>query len=268
MQQATDFRDESQALFQLIEPLKDDEFDQPTQFKNWTINQVLGHLHMWNYAADLSLRDGDQFTEFLSGLMENMKGGSLGAAESAWLKGIKNRELLDTWHEYFTETSNRFLEADPKKRLKWAGPDMSARSSITARLMETWAHGQEVYDTLGVERVNGDRIKNIVVLGVNTFGWTYINRGLETPAEMPYLKLRAPSGEIWEWGDTSAPNSIEGAAAEFCQVVTQVRNIADTTLVVKGPVAVEWMSIAQCFAGGPEQPPAPGSRFTRKSTQE
>ena len=263
MQQATDFLDESGALYQLIESLKDDEFDQPTQFKGWTINQVLGHLHVWNYAADLSLKDGDQFMEFLNGLMASMKGGSLGEAESAWLKGIKGRELLHTWHEYFNQTSARFLEADPKKRLKWAGPDMSARSSITARLMETWAHGQEVYDTLGVERVNGDRIKNIVVLGVNTFGWTYINRGLETPAKMPYLSLQSPSGEIWEWGDASTQNSIAGSATDFCQVVTQVRNIADTTLVVKGTVAVEWMSFAQCFAGGPEDPPEPGSRFTR-----
>jgi uncharacterized protein (TIGR03084 family) len=263
MQQATDFCVESDALYQLIEPLKDDEFDQPTQFKGWTINQVLGHLHMWNFAADLSLKDGDQFMEFLNGLMKNVQGGGLGALESVWLKGINNRELLDTWHEYFIQMSDRFLEADPKMRLKWVGPDMSARSSITARLMETWAHSQEVYDTLGVERVNGDRIKNIVVLGVNTFGWTYVNRGLETPAEMPCLKLQSPSGETWEWGDASAQNSIEGAAVEFCQVVTQVRNIADTSLVVKGDVATQWMSIAQCFAGGPEDPPVTGSRCTR-----
>lgn len=267
MQQASDFREESEALYRLLEPLKDDAFDQPTQFKGWTINNVLGHLHIWNFAADLSLKDGDQFMEFLGSFMNNIEGGNLRQAESTWLKGIRNRELLDTWHAYFIEMSDRFLQADPRQRLKWAGPDMSARSSITARLMETWAHGQEVYDTLGVERVNGDRIKNIVVLGVNTFGWTYINRGLEPPAEIPYLKLQSPSGEIWEWGETAAQNSIEGPATEFCQVVTQVRNIAETTLVVKGDVATEWMSIAQCFAGGPENPPAPGSRFTLKSTQ-
>jgi len=35
-------------------------------------------------------------------------------------------------------------------RVKWIGVDMSARSCLTARLMETWAHGQEIYDILGV----------------------------------------------------------------------------------------------------------------------
>ena len=83
--------------------------------------------------------------------------------------------------------------ADPKARLKWPGPDMSARSSITARLMETWAHGQEVYDHLGVVRQNADRIQNIVVLGVNTFGWTYATRKQTPPGPMPHRSNGAMS---------------------------------------------------------------------------
>ena len=128
--------------------------------------------------------------------------------------------------------------------------------------METWAHGQEIYDVLGVERVDKDRIKNIAVLGVNTFSWTFTCRGLEVPGKAPYVKLTAPSGDIWEWNEPSEENRIEGFATEFCQVVTQVRNIADTNLKLNGEVATRWMSIAQCFAGLPEEPPAPGTRFT------
>ena len=155
-------------------------------------------------------------------------------------------------------------EADPKARVKWAGPEMSVRSSISARLMETWAHGQAVYDLLGQACVPTDRLKNIVVMGVNTFGWTFRNRGLEVPAEVPYLRLTAPSGEIWEWNGPGGDNVIEGQAVEFCQIVTQVRNIADTSLDVKGAVAERWMSMAQCFAGPPEDPPPPGTRFSQR----
>ena len=157
----------------------------------------------------------------------------------------------------------RFVEVDPKKRLKWAGPDMSARSSISARLMETWAHGQEVFDQSGVVRENTDTIRSIAVLGTNTFGWTYATRGETPPGPMPYVKLTAPSGAIWEFGDPSEGECIEGAAADFCQVVTQVRNIADTDLSVTGEVSRDWMSKAQCFAGAPETPPPPGTRFTK-----
>ena len=140
---------------------------------------------------------------------------------------------------------------------------MSARSSITARLMETWAHGQEVYDLLGVTRQNADRIRNIVVLGVNTYGWTFANRKQPVPEPMPYLLLTAPSGEEWTFGNEQADERITGLAEEFCQVVTQVRNIADTNLSVTGSNAAAWMEQAQCFAGPPNPPPAPGTRFMR-----
>ncbi len=260
LQQAIDFRDESEALFELLAPLGDADFDQATQFKGWTLNDVLGHLHMWNWAADLSLTDGDGFLTFVEGAMPDIRAGSLRGFEAKWREGLSGQKLRDAWREFYQPMSGRFADADPKLRVKWAGPDMSVLSSITARLMETWAHGQEIYDTLGVERVNADRIKNIAVLGVNTFGWTHINRGWDVPETPPCVKLTAPSGETWEWNGPAADNVVEGSAEQFCQVVTQTRNLADTDLKVTGGVAQRWMSVAQCFAGPPQDPPAPGAR--------
>jgi uncharacterized protein (TIGR03084 family) len=265
LEQAIDFREESEALYKIIEPISEDAYDQKTQFKDWTINDVLAHLHMWNWAADHGLKDPDKFDQFLNTLITEMATNTLRQFETKWLDGLKGKKLLQEWRTYFTEMAGRFEPADPKKRVKWAGPDMSVKSSISARLMETWAHGQEIFDHLGVVRENKDRIKNIAVLGMNTFGWTFKNRGIDAPSDKPYVKLTAPSGEIWEWEDPSADNFVEGQAEDFCQVVTQVRNIGDTSLKVVGETATKWMSIAQCFAGGPEDPPAPGVRFTRKT---
>ncbi len=264
IQQAIDFRDESDALYQLIEPLSADDFNHKSQFKDWTINDVLGHLHVWNWAADQSLNNEAVFDDYINSLVAFFAKGTLREFESQWLKGLAGKELLEEWHSFYQGMSKRFEAADPKKRVKWAGPDMSVRSSITARLMETWAHGQEVYDMQGVVRQNGDRIRNIAMLGVNTFGWTYMNRSMEVPENKPYVKLTAPSGDIWEWNEVSDTNVVEGDAADFCQVVTQVRNVGDTTLKTTGDVATQWMSIAQCFAGGVEEPPPIGSRFTVK----
>jgi uncharacterized protein (TIGR03084 family) len=125
--------------------------------------------------------------------------------------GASGRPLLSVWWDQVQKTAEVFAEADPKARLKWAGPSMSARSSITARLMETWAHGQEIYDVLGAERVDADRIKNIAVLGINTYGWTYLVREEEPIGPMPYVKLTAPSGEIWSFGEEDDANWIEAA---------------------------------------------------------
>ena len=262
LQQAIDFREESEALFVLLDMVDEQDWERKTQFKGWTLNDVVAHLHFGNYAADLSLQDSAAFIALMRSFTAASKQGIRHLAfTSAWLAGTKHRDLLQRWREFSWEMADRFVVADPTKRVHWFGPDMSVRSSITARLMETWAHGQAVYDILGKARSEADRIKNIAVLGINTFGWSFTNRGLAVPVDRPYVRLTAPSGVMWEWGQPDQENRIEGSAVEFCQVVTQVRNIADTALRVVGKTATSWISIAQCFAGPPEDPPMPGSRF-------
>ena len=88
-----------------------------------------------------------------------------------------------------------------------------------------------------------------------------MTRKQDPPGPMPYLELTAPSGAVWTYGDESETERVTGLAEEFCQVVTQTRNVADTDLIVTGATAQDWMSKAQCFAGAPETPPAPGARF-------
>ena len=266
LEQAIHFKEESDALYKLLINADKNLFKLETQFKSWTINDVLYHLHVWNIAAHLSLKNENQFKEFMQNFIEAVKSGnSAREYERILSDNAEGLDLLNLWKETYEKISNEFAKSDPKKRVKWAGPDMSVRSSITARHMETWAHGQEIFDQLGFERIDTDRIKNIVVIGVNTFGWAYINRNLSIPAKMPKLSLLSPSNELWEWNEDNKENMISGSATEFSQVVTQVRNINDTSLKVSGKIANEWMSIAQCFAGPPENPPEKGTRFTRKN---
>ena len=266
LEQAIHFKEESDALYKLLINADKNSFKLKTQFKSWTINDVLYHLHVWNIAALLSLKNENEFKEFMQNFMEAVKSGnSAREYEKILSDNTEGLDLLNLWKETYEKISNEFAKSDPKKRVKWAGPDMSVRSSITARHMETWAHGQEIFDQLGFERIDTDRIKNIVVIGVNTFGWTYINRNLSIPEKMPKLSLLSPSNELWEWNEDNEEDMISGSATEFSQVVTQVRNINDTSLKVSGKIANEWMSIAQCFAGPPEKPPEKGTRFTRKN---
>ena len=261
LKEAYDFRDVSEALYELITPLGEKDYDRATLFRDWTVNDVMQHLHFFNYVADLTLSDEEEFKRVygkLKGLQE--KSGSLVVATDEMLNGLKGIKLRDAWRDYYIGMADRFYAADPKQRLQWVGPSMSARSSISARLMETWSHAQEIYDLLGVERVERDNIKSIAVMGMNTFGWTFKNREEEIPESVPHVRLIAPSGAIWEWNADNADDMIEGDAAEFCQVVTQTRNISDTNLRVEGDIATRWMSVAQCFAGPARTPPAPGTR--------
>jgi uncharacterized protein (TIGR03084 family) len=179
----------------------------------------------------------------------------------------RGKRLLAQWRTTLEALCRQLGAMAPDARLKWVGPDMGVRMFTTARQMETWAHAQAIWDLLGRERKDTDRLRNIAEIGVRTYGWTFANRGHEPPGPPPCVRLTAPSGAVWEWHPENIGARVEGSATEFCQVVTQTRNVADTQLVVQGDTAEQWMAIAQCFAGPPEPPPAPGTRQRAAQTR-
>lgn len=268
LQQVLDLREEGDDLFALAETLPERDWERNTPFKNWTVNDVVAHLYFSDWLAVMSVADTDGFLKLTHELAEAMMSGveiNLRDLANERLGDIRGPALMQQWRDYFLKMCELLGDLDPDVRLKWFGPDMGVRMFTTARQMETWAHGQEIYDLKGIERKNTDRIKNIAHIGVKTFGWTFVNRGLQVPADVPYVRLTAPSGAVWDWNEPNEQNRIEGSAVEFCHVVTQGRNIADVNLTVVGEPARQWMVIAQCFAAGPEDPPKPGERLTKHS---
>ena len=166
--------------------------------------------------------------------------------------------LLAWWRTGRQAMLDVFRQLDPKTRIPWFGPAMSAVSFATARLMETWAHGQDIVDTLGVQRQATERLQHVAHIGVRARPFSYAVRGLTPPAEEVRVELRSPAGTIWTWGEAGATNAIIGEAIDFCLVVTQRRHITDTRLRLVGPLAQEWMHLAQAFAGPPGQGRQPG----------
>lgn len=264
---ATDLLDEGAELYRTLKDMDTGYWTEQSSFKAWTVWDVVAHLHVADHMALISLQSPDDFRRFMQDMRDV---GPMRDFATQWLNkglphGLPGPELLERWWSGFEEMCGAFRDADAEARYVWAGPDMKARMLATARLMETWAHGWEVYDLMGVARTHTDRIKNVATIGVRTYGWTFTNRKLAVPQPEPYVELIAPSGNVWTWGEPHTDHSVYGSAVEFCQVVTQVRNIADTDLKVSGDNAHAWMKIAQCFAGSPENPPAPGSRVPSRS---
>lgn len=262
----SDLAAEGDELYQLLKDQDTAIWTEVSSFKNWTVWDVIAHLHVSDHMALTSLSGEDAFKALTQEIFA-LK--SARAYTDAWLTqdghSITGPALLERWRNLFIEMCDQLQAADPDTRFAWFGPGMKARMFATARQMETWAHGWEVYDLLGRPRAHTDRIRNIAAIGVRTYGWTFANRKLEVPEPVPYVRLTAPSGDVWTYNDDTSSHRVEGDAVEFCQVVTQVRNIADTQLKVTGDNAEAWMEVAQCFAGPPENPPAPGSR-TKQTT--
>jgi uncharacterized protein (TIGR03084 family) len=260
LQQTTDLRDEADVLHHFLCSLDISDWDHPTAFKSWTVNDVIAHLHGGDLLALASAQDPAAFDDLRADIGARRDAGLTRVEETrARFAGLTGPLLLRRWHDTVHELCDMLKDRNPSERLKWADSDMGVRMFTTARQMETWAHGQEIYDLKRVKRTNSDRIKNIAVIGVKTFGFSFMNRDQDVPV-IPDVILTAPSGAVWEWKNPLSSDSITGDAVEFCQVVTQVRNIADTNLIVSGAAASGWMQIAQCFAGQPEDPPLPDTR--------
>ena len=261
LQVSVDLREEVDELHGFLLELKAEDWERETGFMQWTPWDVVAHLHFFDLVSLTSLEGEEAFAVerdgFIAAFSQGRTSKEIARERFADLTAAG---LLTEWRTTAHSLAHALGASDPKRRLPWFGPDMGVQMFTTARYMETWAHGQEVYDLVGASRSHSDRIKNIVTIGMKTFGWTFVNRKLEIPGPPPYVRLVAPSGEIWESNEPSDSECIRGDAVDFCQVVTQTRNIADTKLEVTGPVATQWMSIAQCFAGGAVDPPKPGVR--------
>ena len=258
---SVDFRDEVDELHGFLQTLEPELWERETGFLGWTPWDVVAHLHYFDRVSQVSLEGEAAFAPERQALFQAIGSGRTNkeiARER--FAGLEPAALMKQWRSTAHALAEALGASDPKRRLPWFGPDMGVPMFTTARLMETWAHGQEIYDLAGVERDFTDRLRHIATIGVKTFGWTFANRKLEPPGPPPHVRLVAPSGAVWEWNEPSETDCVRGDAVDFCQVVTQVRNVADTGLQVIGPVATRWMAIAQCFAGGPADPPAPGTR--------
>ena len=262
LQVSQDLIAEADELHAFLQTLEASDWERTTRFMSWTPWDVVAHLHFFDLVSLVALQGGEAFSARRDELVRGMAAGKSNKEVAREEFGdLAPAELLERWHTTCHRMARQLGESDPKRRLPWFGPDMGVQMFTTARFMETWAHGQEIYDLKGVQRTFTDRIQHVVVIGVKTFGWTFVNRGLEPPGPPPYVRLTAPSGAIWEYNEPSDTERVEGQAVDFCQVVTQTRNVADTSLRVTGDVATRWMAIAQCFAGGPVDPPKPGERI-------
>ncbi len=250
-----DLRDEQASLDRVVATLTEAQWELPTPSPRWSVTDQVGHLSYFDGVAALAVRDPEAFAVEARRLMEaslqsEVSGDELTLGE---FRTLDCAERLAHWRDNRQELLAAVSTLGERDRISWYGPSMGAKSFVTARLMETWAHGQDVCDTVGVQRPPSDRLRHVAQLGYITRAWSFVNRGLPAPTGDVRLELVSPSGQTWAWGDpaNSGDNLVQGTALDFCLVVTQRRNIADTALDVTGAGAHAWMSLAQAFAGPP-----------------
>lgn len=244
------FLDECAALDRLVADLPDEGWRRPTPAPGWSIAHQIAHLAWTDEITLLSARDPAAFADVVGRAVADPLGFVDAGAEAGARPPYAT--LLARWRAGRSALAEALRRADPTARLPWFGPDMSPRSMATARLMETWAHGQDVADALGAPREPTGRLRDICHLGVRTRDFAYRINGIEPPGEEFRIELTAPDGDdTWAWGPPEARDHVTGPAEDFCLVVAQRRELADTGLEATGEAA-RWLSFAQVFAGAPK----------------
>ncbi|TDD48726.1 TIGR03084 family protein [Kribbella antibiotica] len=244
-----DLRAESAELDQLVGGLAAGEWSQATPAEGWTIAHQIAHLAWTDEAARLAAAEPEGFAELLQRGAANPTGYvDDAAAESA---ALPPDQLLVYWRETREDLREALKAVPAGEKIPWFGPPMSATSMATARLMETWAHGQDVADTLGVRRPPSSRLRHVAHLAVRTRGFAYLLHGKQAPDVEIRVELTGPDGDVWTWGPEDAAQRVSGPALDFCLLATQRRHRDDLELVAVGADADEWLGIVQAFAGMP-----------------
>ena len=255
-----DLLDEQASLDEVMASLDEGDWDLTTPSPRWSVTDQIGHLCYFDRSAALAIRDPEAFSAEAKRLMEASLVSETSGDDFTLgdFRRLPPADRLERWRQGRAELAAAAGTLGERDRVSWYGPSMGAKSFVTARLMEAWAHGTDVCDTVGAHREPTHRLRHVAQLGYITRAWTYVNRGLAPPEGDVRVELSAPSGDRWDWGDADAAgeDAVTGAALDFCLVVTQRRHVSDTSLVVTGEHATDWLSKAQAFAGPPTEGPA------------
>jgi uncharacterized protein (TIGR03084 family) len=261
-----DLRAESDALDALVAGLDPARWADPTPAEGWTIAHQIAHLAWTDRQALLAVTDPEAFADELGDAATHLntyvdEGARAGA-------GLPPGKLLESWRAGRAELGEVLAGQPPGVRFPWFGPPMSTASMATGRLMETWAHGEDVADALGVRRAPTARLWHVARIGVRARDFAFAANGLPAPTEEFRVELTAPDGSLWAFGPPGARQRVHGPALDFCLLAVRRRHRADVAVQAEGPDADAWLSIAQAFAGPPGKSRPPGAAKEAGSDQD
>jgi uncharacterized protein (TIGR03084 family) len=240
-----DLAAEQRSLLDLLRDLDDDDWLRPTPARGWDVRDTVSHL------ADTDEMAIATATGAPGSL--NARADVSASGEDVTFRGVlrgRRRAGRDVcaWFEASTAALHEmFLTIDPNERVPW-GIGMRPPSLVSARLMETWAHGLDVHAAVGVESVDTDRLAHVAWLATRALPYAYTVAGHEPPGDPIRVELNLPSGAAWSTGPIDAANRITGSAGEYCRVFVHRLSAPDaSTLRAEGDAAADALRVARAY---------------------
>lgn len=252
-----DWDEESQELLSLLRSLRMEDWDRLTPAAGWTVRHQVAHLAWTDAALHLALTSPNDFGK----LRKHVNADSAAAVSEGADTGAAATpaDLLARWVTGQKRASHAMLQEDLPRRIPWFGPDMGPAAAASARIMETFAHGQDIRDTFGFPAQRTDRLRHVAHLAVAARPFSFAVNGLPVPEDPMRVELR--SGEaVWTWGREDAAQWVTGDALDFALLATRRRHRDDAAVKAVGGDASQWLSIIQAYAGPPGSGRAPASK--------
>lgn len=248
-----DLAAESQQLDSWVAGLAADAWQTVTTPEGWTVAHQVGHLHWTDQASVLAITDVEEFGRRMQEGAADPAG--FVDAAAAELAVLPAEQLLADWRAGRAALDEALRSVPAGQKIPWFGPPMSPTSMATARIMETWAHGHDVAEALGLAVPRTARARHVAHIGVRARGFAYLVRGQDVPTADIRVELTGPDGDLWTWGPEDAADRVTGDGYDFALLVTRRRHLDDVDVRAEGDVAAHWLTIAQAFAGMPGNDP-------------
>ena len=240
-----DLAAEQRWLQDLLRTIDTDAWLLPTPARGWDVRDTISHLADTD---DMAIATSTGAPGSI-----NDRAAISASGEDVTYRGVLHgrrkpgSEVLAWWESSTDAIREMFLTIDPNARIPW-GIGMRPPSLITARLMETWAHGLDVCAALHLEPNDTDRLAHVAWLATRALPYAYSVAGREMPAEPLRVELTLPSGALWTMGPESAANRITGPAGEYCRVFDHRSTLANVPNVrAEGAAAIDALAVARAF---------------------
>ena len=232
---------EQQFLDQSLQRIPIKHWDKLTPAKPWTVRDTISHLADFAELAADTLSGGNRVKEW-------QNASDLDALrQRAIEKGRKMRpqDVIEWWRAGRARVVEPLSHMSEKDRVEWIQGTMSARTFATFRLMETWAHGLDIYQALDIAVEDTARIRHVCWLGWKTLPYAFKAAGLDyTPIRVEVI---GPGYAKWVYGPDDAENVIKGSASEWARIAVRRVSPAAVSLKVTGEAAHKALEVAQAY---------------------
>lgn len=232
---------EQQFLDQSLQRIPIKIWDMVTPSKPWTVRDTIAHLADFEELAADTIAGGTRIQRWRNA-------SDLDALRKEAIKkgrGMRPQDVIEWWRGGRAKVVEPLSHMGAESRIGWIDGDMSARTFATYRLVETWAHGLDIYATLGLEVEDTTRIRHVCWLGWKTLPHAFKEAGEDY--EPVRVEVIGPGYAKWVYGPAETNQVIKGSASDWARVAVRRTKLAATHLKYEGEYARKALQVAKAY---------------------